>query len=79
MNKQYVVIDVISTDMATLLIGEEEKEWVVRVDELPEGSREGDWLILDDTGNLLPAPEKTTERRHKIRSKLERLRTSYKQ
>ena len=76
MNKQYVVIDVISTDMATLLIGEAEKEWVVGADELPEGSKEGDWLILDDEGNLMSAPERTTERRQKIRSKLDQLRAN---
>jgi len=55
---EYVVVDTISTDLATLFIGEEEKEWVVEVNLLPEGSREGDWLKLDDEGNLTPAPEK---------------------
>ena len=76
MNKQYVVIDVISTDMATLLVGEGEKEWVVRMDELPGGSKEGDWLILDAEGNLLPAPEKARERKEKIRSKLDQIRAN---
>jgi len=73
-NKQYVVIDVISSDMATLLVGEEEKEWVVRVDELPGDSKEGDWLILNDEGNLLHSPEMTKERKKKIRRKLDYLR-----
>jgi len=75
-NKQYFIIDMISTDMATLLIGEAEKEWVVMADKLPEGSKEGDWLILDDEGNLLPASKKTTERRQEIRSKLDQLRAN---
>ncbi len=71
---EYVVVDTISTDLATLLIGEQEKEWVVEVDLLPEGSREGDWLKLDDEGNLIPAPEKNGQRKKNIRDKLDWLR-----
>jgi len=52
----YIVIDTISTDLATLLIGDEEKEWVVEAGLLPEGSREGDRLKLDDEGNLVSDP-----------------------
>ncbi len=71
---EYVVVDTISTDLATLLIGEEEKEWVVEAGLLPEGTREGDWLKLDDEGNLIPAPEKTGQRKKIVRDKLDWLR-----
>lgn len=71
---EYAVIDTISTDLATLLIGDDEKERIVEVRLLPEGSREGDWLKLDDEGNLIPAPDKTGERKKEIRRKLDWLR-----
>jgi hypothetical protein len=71
---EYAVIDTISTDLATLLIGDDEKERIVEVRLLPEGSREGDWLKFDDEGNLISAPDKTEERKKDIRRKLDWLR-----
>jgi hypothetical protein len=72
----YAVIDRIAEGVATLLIGED--EIVVDLDTLPEGVKEGDWLKVDATGNIVDAPEITRERKKVVRGKLNRLRNQIK-
>ena len=74
MNNQYAVIDKISDGAATLLVGEEEKEVIIGLDQLPADVKEGDWLEMDENGNFIPAPDITRERRRDIRGKLDKLR-----
>ena len=77
MNKPgYAVIDRIAEGVATLLIGED--EIVVDLDTLPEGVKEGDWLKVDATGNIVDAPEITRERKKVVRGTLNRLRNQIK-
>jgi hypothetical protein len=63
---------------AVLLIGPEETEKHVAVDDLPEGTVEGDWLILDvdqDPFQIVGLDTELTEaRRAAIHEKLDRIR-----
>ncbi len=68
------VVDTISTDLATLLVGSEEEEMVVEVGKLPEGTREGDWLKILENGEYEIVQRFTEDRKKTVRSKLDRLR-----
>ena len=73
------VIDRIVDDTtAVLLIGPEETEKQVRVEDLPEGAAEGDWLILDvdqDPFTIVDIDTELTDaRRAAIDDKLDRIR-----
>jgi hypothetical protein len=73
------VIDRIVDDTtAVLLIGPEETEKQVRVEDLPEGAAEGDWLILDvdqDPFTIVDTDTELTDaRRAAIDDKLDRIR-----
>jgi hypothetical protein len=70
------VVDTISTDLATLLVGPEEKEMIVEVGALPEGIREGDWLIILEDGMFELMPRFTDERKQTVWSKLDKLRNN---
>jgi hypothetical protein len=71
------VVDTISTDLATLLVGPEEKEMVVEAWNLPEGTREGDWLKVLENGGFEVMPRFTEERKRAVRSKLDMLRQNH--
>jgi hypothetical protein len=72
------VIDRFEGDKAVLLAGEQEEKLVVERSELPAGSKEGDWLRIERTGQALAEaeldPEETRARRASIAEKLEALR-----
>lgn len=68
------VVDTISTDMATLLIGPGEAEMVVESGALPEGAQEGDWLKILEYGEFELLKRFTEDRRKTVRSKLDKLR-----
>ena len=73
---RHAVLDRISGQLATLLVGNEEQEMVVDLDALPKGSKEGDWFRVDDKGGFIPAPGLTRDRKESIRRKLDMLRGS---
>ena len=73
------VIDrVVDGVTAVLLIGPDETEKHVPVDDLPEGAAEGDWLILDvdqDPFQIVGIDTELTDaRRAAINEKLDRIR-----
>jgi hypothetical protein len=68
------VVDTISADLATLLVGPEEKEMIVDAGALPEGAREGDWLKILEDGEFELMKRFTEDRRKTVRSKLDILR-----
>jgi hypothetical protein len=72
--EKYAVIDRIVNGIATLLVGEEEKDMIVGLNRLPEGAKEGDWLEMDSEGSFAAAPGVTWERKKRVRSKLDKLR-----
>ncbi len=67
------VIDKISSEIAILLVGQDETERVVYSGSLPDGVREGDWVRITKDGFEL-MPELTEERKKTVRSKLDMLR-----
>jgi len=56
--------------LAVLHVGPDEVELVVDVALLPEGTREGDWLVLGFRAD----PERTASRRADLEGRLERIR-----
>jgi hypothetical protein len=73
------VIDrIVDGTTAVLLIGPEETEKHVAVDDLPEGTAEGDWLVLDvdqDPFEIVGLDTDLTDaRRAAIDEKLDRIR-----
>ncbi len=68
------VVDTLSTDLATLLVGPEEEEMVVKAGALPEGTREGDWLNMLEDGEFELLKKLTEDRKKTVRSKLDILR-----
>lgn len=72
--RQSAVIDrIVDGRIAVLLFDEGEEQLQVSVDKLPEGSKEGTWLVvLVQDGELIWAeldPEKTREVQERIKSK----------
>ncbi len=68
------VVDTISSDLATLLVGPGEEEMVVEVGALPDGTREGDWLRILEDGEFEIMQKFTEDRKQTVRSKLDMLR-----
>lgn len=75
-SEDMVVVDTISTDLATLLIGPGEVEMIVEAGELPEGIQEGDWLKISKDGEFEIMSEFTKDRKKIVRSKLNMLRNN---
>lgn len=76
---QSAVIDrVVDGITAVLLVGEEQKQFLCPLHDLPRGSREGLWLLVRlSRGRLIQAEldeEKTKEIQERIGAKLENLR-----
>ncbi len=71
---KYAVVDKIAGGYATLLVGKDEKEMIVNLDDLPDGVEEGAWLDMDGDGAFAEAPGLTMERKTTVRAKLDRLR-----
>ena len=72
MNK--AVVDTISEDMVTLLVGEEEQVVIVDISSLPAGAREGGWLTRRNNGTFVLDKEETKKRRKRVKGKLDMLR-----
>jgi len=68
------VIDRITGEVATLLVGDNEKEMLVDLEKLPEGIKEGDWLEIDEEENFRAAPNISEVRKKVVMSKLDKLR-----
>lgn len=72
------VIDRFEEDLAVLLVGEDQEQYFVALDELPEGARPGHWLQVevhpDDLVVLGIDFEETERVRRRIEQKLRRLR-----
>ncbi len=71
---QHAVIDKISGDFVTFLVGEDERVLVVDINSLVNGGREGDWFLLYENGDFVADPEVTQKRRKDARGRLEMLR-----
>ena len=71
------VVDRIEEGMAVLLVGEDERELVVPLRDLPKGTEAGVWLrVLIEGGSLKQAQvdsETTRQRRARIQEKMDRL------
>lgn len=79
LNKK-AVVEKIGTDLVTLLIGEEEQERIVSMEELPSGIKEGDWVTvtLDETGRLITIQideQETLLAKNRIQDKMDALRS----
>lgn len=73
---QKAVIDRIEDGKhAVLLIGEDETERVLPVENLPEGVREGVWLILHEDGSIVIDEAGTTQVKSRIQEKMALLRS----
>lgn len=63
---------------ALLLVGDSEATHVVRLAELPPGTKEGDWLRVRFTAERLvfaaPDPEETQRVRQRVQEMMDRLR-----
>lgn len=59
---------------AVLLIGAKQEERVVPVDQLPAGSGEGCWVIINADGTIAPDAGATDAARTRIQDKLAKLR-----
>ncbi|MFN3973657.1 MAG: DUF3006 domain-containing protein [Dehalococcoidia bacterium] len=75
--KEKAAVDRIEGPLAVLLVGDEEREVVVLLTDLPNGVQVGDWLVVEmEGGRLVTAtldPQETEARRRRIQAKLERL------
>lgn len=70
-----VVDRIVDGHTAVLLVGEDEREMLVSVDDLPDGAREGAWLrVMGDPPRLELDLEETARVRERIAGKLELLR-----
>lgn len=71
------VIDRFEGELAVLLVGDDEREIVIPVTDLPEGSGPGAWLkVAFEAGKLKEAqldPETTRLRRSRIQERMNRL------
>jgi len=74
------VIDSISKNYITLLVGPEEKEFILSKDQISDSSeyQEGDWLevkVKDDKVKIIKVDKEETENvKERIQKKLDRLR-----
>lgn len=72
------VIDRFEDGQAVLLVGEQEKQFIVLRTSLPKGAKEGHWLKAELDGERLVSvaidQEETARARQRILEKLERLR-----
>jgi hypothetical protein len=72
------VIDRFEEDLAVILVGEEEEQFTLPREALPEGAQEGSWLQIErreETIVVLSLDEDETERvRSRIAEKMARLR-----
>jgi hypothetical protein len=77
MSKERAAIDRVEEGMAVLLVGEEEREVLAPMEEMPEGSRPGMWLRVTVEGERVRDAEidleTTRARERRIREKLDRL------
>jgi hypothetical protein len=76
--EQKAVVDRFEAGKAVLLVGEREEQLVVDRGQLPAGTREGDWLRVEVTDDVLIRAEadraETKAASERIAAKLERLR-----
>ncbi|WP_202081149.1 DUF3006 domain-containing protein [Caldalkalibacillus salinus] len=76
--KKRAVIDRMDAQRATLLVGDEETERTVLVENLPQGAKEGMWLTLEETEedllHIQIDEEETVRRKKLMKQKLDKLR-----
>ena len=76
--KEDAVIDRFEEDKAVLLVGKLQTLLIVDRNQLPEFSKEGDWLEIelenDELNSAAQKPETTEQKRKAILEKMERLR-----
>jgi len=76
---QKAVIDRIEDGKhAVLIVGDEEEQKIIPVNELPDGAREGTWLKVKFNGDAITYiaidHEETAKRRERINSKMNKLK-----
>lgn len=69
------VIDRIHDRKALLLVGEEEKEQLLSIDNLPDGAAEGTWLKIHPDGKIEIDYKETSEVKSRIQDKMMLLRS----
>ena len=76
--KEKVSIDRFEGELAVLLVGETDRVVIVPRKQLPNGVKEGAWLLVEFEDNKLVSaendPEEAERARKRIMEKLERLR-----
>lgn len=70
------VIDrIVDGKHAVLLVGDEETEQIVPLNNLPDGVKEGIWLIVNDNGSFEIDLEKTERTSSRIKDKMALLKS----
>lgn len=73
-----VLDQIVDENYAVLLIGEEEKEFIIAKDKLPVNVEEGSWLLLtiigDQISDIMVDQEETYKASQRIRDKMALLR-----
>ncbi|MCM3311960.1 DUF3006 domain-containing protein [Psychrobacillus sp. MER TA 17] len=76
------VIDRIEEDIATIIIKDSDNEYEIRKSELPEGSQEGHWLLVEISDGIVKGIEKdlqeTEAAKMRIQEKRAKLNTGNK-
>lgn len=73
---QKAVIDrIVDGKHAVLLVGEDETERVLPVENLPDGAREGIWVILHEDGSIVVDEAQTDLVKSRIQEKMALLRS----
>ncbi len=77
--EEKAVVDRIEEGLFVLLVGEDEQEFIVPLERLPEGAKSGSWLRVEVEGSELTVPgidqdEEEEAVKQRIEDKLARLR-----
>lgn len=76
--RKKAVIDRLETDLAVILVGDEERVLTIPRNIVPDGGKEGDWLSIELDGSRVTSAaidrEATDQARERIAEKLARLR-----
>lgn len=79
MEERAVIDRVEDGELAVLLVGQEQRELVVPVSQLPDGARAGVWLVIETQDDRLVSaaldPGAEAEARERISEKMRRLRS----
>lgn len=63
---------------AVILLEDENREWIVDLDQLPDGCIEGSWLLLDISGHVINHIQldrkKSIRKQDRVKNKMNQLR-----